>query len=167
VVLTSSNDVSDRCGTCPPVIRAGRHRGEMRSAAVLSETTCVTADDGTALHAEIHGDRTASLTVLLCHGYTLDSASWQAQVSALAERARVVVWDHRGHGRSETGPADHLTVDQLGRDVLAVMDQTARGTPVVVAGHSMGGMAVLAFAEQHPEMFGSRVAGVPSRGEYL
>jgi pimeloyl-ACP methyl ester carboxylesterase len=48
----------------------------------------------------------------------------------------------------------------MGRDVNAILDRAAGGGPAVLVGHSMGGMALLSFAEQHPEEFGTRVAGV-------
>ncbi|GAB3582903.1 alpha/beta hydrolase [Amycolatopsis endophytica] len=128
-----------------------RPRGESRT---------VIADDGVELHAEIQGDPRAPVTVVLCHGYALSGASWSFQTPELARHARVVTWDQRGHGRSGRGPAEHATVDQLGRDLRAVIESTAPRGPVVVAGHSMGGMTVMALAEQCPELFGTRIAAV-------
>ncbi|HJQ45446.1 MAG TPA: alpha/beta hydrolase [Amycolatopsis sp.] len=124
----------------------------------------VLADDGVALHAEVDGDATAPVTVVLCHGYALTSASWCFQRAELAKGARVVAWDQRGHGRSERGPAAHATIDQLGRDLLAVLEQTGVGGPVVLVGHSMGGMAIMALAEQRPDLFGGLIAGVALLG---
>lgn len=124
------------------------------------ETMTVTARDGVSLHAEIHGNRSAPVTVVFCHGYTLDSRSWQAQCPALGGSARLVLWDHRGHGRSEIGPYEHLTMDQLAQDLLDVIEQAAPHGPVVLVGHSMGGMSILALADQRPEIFSSRVTAV-------
>ncbi|NKQ58693.1 alpha/beta hydrolase [Amycolatopsis sp. K13G38] len=138
-----------------PVVPAGRPQGQRWT---------VLADDGVVLHAEVDGDPCAPLTVVLCHGYALTGESWCFQRAALADWARVVVWDQRGHGWSERGPAAHATIDQLGRDLLAVLEQTATTGPVVLVGHSMGGMAIMALAEQRPDLFGDRIAGVALLG---
>lgn len=119
----------------------------------------VTAVDGTRLHAEVQGDPDAAVTLVFSHGYLTNSDTWCHQRAALARRARVVTWDHRGHGRSARGALSRLTIDQLGRDLLAVLDQTTPHGPVVLVGQSMGGMAIMALAEQHPELFGTRITG--------
>jgi len=129
----------------------------------------VRAGDGVPLHVEIRGHQ--GPTVVLTHGFTVDSAEWSPQIAALAHRARVVCWDQRGHGRSGWGDPANATIDQLGRDLAAVVDAAAPCGRVVLAGHSMGGMGVLALARRHPEWFGTRVAGVflvaTSAGELL
>jgi pimeloyl-ACP methyl ester carboxylesterase len=118
----------------------------------------VRTGDGVPLHVEIRGHQ--GPVVVLSHGFTVDSAEWTPQIAALAGRARVVTWDQRGHGRSGWGDPAHATIDQLGRDLAAVVDAVAPNGRVVLGGHSMGGMCVLALARQHPEWFGTRVAGV-------
>lgn len=129
----------------------------------------VVTADGVSLHAEIRGSH--GPTVVFSHGFTVDSTEWQPQIDALAGRARVVTWDHRGHGRSGWGDPDHATIDQLASDLATVVDAVAPTGRVVLAGHSMGGMTTLALARQHPEWFGTRVAGVflvaTSAGEML
>lgn len=122
----------------------------------------VIADDGVGLHVEVDGVRHGDVTVVLCHGYTLNSATWRFLRRRLRHSVRMVVWDQRGHGRSERGPAEHATVDQLGRDTLAVLEQAVPAGPVVLVGHSMGAMGVLALARARPELFGprGRVVGV-------
>jgi pimeloyl-ACP methyl ester carboxylesterase len=72
----------------------------------------------------------------------------------------MVLYDQRSHGRSERAPADSCTIDQLGRDLDAVIRAVAPEGPLVLVSHSMGGMTVMALAEQHPELFHERVAGV-------
>lgn len=121
--------------------------------------TVVFATDGTPLHAEVRGNPDAPVTIVLSHGYLFNSASWCHQWEALSRSARVVTWDHRGHGLSGQGELSRMTIDQLGEDLHAVIEQTAGDGPVVLIGHSMGGMAILALAEQHPELFGTRVIG--------
>jgi pimeloyl-ACP methyl ester carboxylesterase len=123
-------------------------------------TRKVTTDDGVTLHVEVDGSRRAELTVVLCHGYALDLRSWGFQREHLRRRARVVAYDQRGHGRSGRGRPEHSDIARLGKDLLAVLDATAPTGPVVLVGHSMGGMAILALAAQRPDLFGDRVVGV-------
>lgn len=133
-------------------------------AAGPSRSCLVLADDGTELYAEISGDPAAPVTYVLCHGYALTSACWCYQRAALAANARVVTWDQRGHGRSRRGPAAHATIDQLGRDLLAVLEQTRTAGPVVLVGHSMGGMGIMALAGRRPDLFGDPVTAVALLG---
>src|SRR5262252_7788734 len=73
---------------------------------------------------------------------------------------RLVFWDQRDHGRSGRSAAGSGSIGQLGTDLKAVIDATAPGTgPVVLVGHSMGGMAIMALADQYPGLFGTKVAG--------
>jgi pimeloyl-ACP methyl ester carboxylesterase len=120
----------------------------------------VRTDDGVDLHVEVDGRPDAALTVLLTHGFTARLGEWDAQRSALAGRARLVLWDHRGHGRSGRAGRRTSTIDRTGRDLGEVLDATTPAGPVVLAGHSMGGMSVMALARQRPELFGTRVVGV-------
>ncbi|MFC4910723.1 alpha/beta fold hydrolase [Actinomadura gamaensis] len=120
----------------------------------------VTAGDGVPLHVEIDGPDDAALTVVFCHGYTLNQDSWHYQRRDLAartaggDRIRMVFWDQRSHGRSGRGDLAHATVEQTGSDLYEVLRATVRrGSPVVLAGHSMGGMSIMALAEEHPELF--------------
>ena len=116
-------------------------------------------DDGVDLHVEVDGDGNAPLTVVLSHGFTARLAEWELQRDALRGRARLVLWDQRGHGRSGWTPLTQATIDRTGRDLGQVLDAVVPTGPVVLAGHSMGGMSVLALARQRPELFGDRVVG--------
>jgi pimeloyl-ACP methyl ester carboxylesterase len=119
----------------------------------------VVAPDGTSLHAEVIGAQGAPAVVLV-HGYALSQHAWHYQRRALAERCRVVCYDQRGHGASGEAATGDYGMDALGRDLAAVLDATtAPDEPVVLVGHSMGGMSILSFAAQHPERL-PRVAGV-------
>jgi pimeloyl-ACP methyl ester carboxylesterase len=106
----------------------------------------------------------APLTVVFCHGYCLNQDSWHFQRAVLRGTVRAVYWDQRSHGRSERGrdqaAGGPATIDQLGRDLKAVLDAAVPEGPVVLVGHSMGGMTVMAFADQYPEYVRERVAGV-------
>jgi pimeloyl-ACP methyl ester carboxylesterase len=105
------------------------------------ELTVVSAD-GARLHVEVHGADDAP-AVLLAHGWTCSTAFWAAQIRELAADHRVIAYDQRGHGRSPASPA--CGTEALADDLEAVMAATlAPGEKAVVAGHSMGGMTVLA-----------------------
>ncbi|MFD5323842.1 alpha/beta fold hydrolase [Streptomyces sp. NPDC127092] len=103
----------------------------------------------------------APVTVVFSHGYCLSQDSWHFQRAALRGLVRTVHWDQRSHGRSGRGP-DGVTVsiDQLGRDLKAVLDAAAPEGPLVLIGHSMGGMTLMALADRHPEFVRERVVGV-------
>ena len=122
-------------------------------------TTKVPSDDGTQIAVEILGDGHAGPTLVFVHGWTFSSRSYHYQ-RILAERFRLVLMDHRGHGESDPGPRDHRTVDQIGRDLYAVIQATCADRDVILVGHSMGGMTIMSLAAHHPDLFGSKVKGV-------
>ncbi len=124
----------------------------------------VVTDDGVALHVEVDGlpadGGAPPLTVVFAHGFTARLAEWELQRAALRDRARLVLFDQRGHGRSAATPLPDATIGRTGRDLGEVLDATTPTGPVVLAGHSMGGMSIMALARQRPELFGDRVVGV-------
>jgi pimeloyl-ACP methyl ester carboxylesterase len=132
-------------------------------------TAVVAADDGVLLSVEEVGPADAPLTVVFAHGYSLSMASWTFQRKALGAAlatangsrptARLVFYDQRGHGASGRGPAEHSTMQQLGRDLDAVLRARVPYGPVALVGHSMGGMTVMSLAAQRPGLFGTRVVG--------
>ncbi|MFI8961370.1 alpha/beta fold hydrolase [Streptomyces sp. NPDC053493] len=108
----------------------------------------------------------APVTVVFSHGYCLSQDSWHFQRAALRGLVRTVFWDQRSHGRSGHGVAQEgpdavpVSIDQLGHDLKAVIDAAAPEGPLVLVGHSMGGMTMMALAELYPEFVRERVAGV-------
>ncbi|MGY0069212.1 alpha/beta fold hydrolase [Streptomyces sp. QTS137] len=107
----------------------------------------------------------APVTVVFSHGYCLSQDSWHFQRAALRGVVRTVYWDQRSHGRSGRGAAqaergEPVTIDQLGQDLKAVIDAAAPEGPIVLVGHSMGGMTVMALADRYPELIRERVVGV-------
>lgn len=125
----------------------------------------VPASDGLVLHAEIDEpegwapqDRP---TVVLVHGFVLNLSSWVFQRRALVDAGyRVVSYDQRNHGISEVGDLARCTIDQLGKDLRAVIDATTPQGDLVLVGHSMGGMTVMSFAGRYPEVTRGRVRGI-------
>lgn len=118
-------------------------------------TVTVEADDGGRIHVT---ERGSGPPLVFLHGVSLSGVVFHHQVAALSDRFRVVVVDHRGHGRSEAGRDGH-TLARLGADlvqVLAALDLRA----ALVVGHSMGGMALLQAWADHRVALVERVAGV-------
>ena len=122
-------------------------------------TMRVPSDDGTEIAVEILGDGHPGPTFVFVHGWTFSSRSYHYQ-RMLAERYRLVLMDHRGHGESDPGPRGNRTVDQIGRDLAAVIDATSKDRDVILVGHSMGGMTIMSLAAHDPDLFGSKVRGV-------
>lgn len=121
----------------------------------------VESADGVALNVETDGPRDAPITVVLAHGWTLDARTWGPVTRSLTggTPARVVRFDHRGHGRSAAVDPSTMTLEQLADDMAAVIAAAAPLGPLVLGGHSMGGMTIMALAERHPQIL-ERVAGV-------
>jgi pimeloyl-ACP methyl ester carboxylesterase len=118
----------------------------------------VQAHDGTRLYTEIDGTDRTDLAIVFSHGWTLTQDSWHFQRKALRGLGRLVFWDQRGHGRSGGGDRHTYGIPQLAHDLAAVIDQTVpEGTPVVLIGHSMGGMTIMRYADEHPELFGRKI----------
>ncbi len=115
--------------------------------------------DGTRISVHAAGPSEAPV-LLFVHGFSLDGTTWFEQWMDLSLEFRCVVMDQRGHGRSGPAANGDLSLPAMGRDIAAVLDLVAPDRAAVVIGHSMGAMAILAMAEQRPELFGPRVAGV-------
>ncbi|MFI6877437.1 alpha/beta fold hydrolase [Streptomyces sp. NPDC050400] len=140
------------------------------------------ADDGTELYYEVDevepesgaGPRRrrlfgrkapAPVTVVFSHGYCLNQDSWHFQRAALRGVVRCVYWDQRSHGRSGRGveqveEGTAVSIDRLGGDLAAVVAAAAPEGPLVLVGHSMGGMTVMALADRLPGLIRDRVVGV-------
>jgi pimeloyl-ACP methyl ester carboxylesterase len=126
----------------------------------------VVGDGGISLYYEEDGPADAPVTVVLVHGFCLDHHDFLFQRRLLTERygdaVRVLSFDLRSHGSSERAPGEDSTIDHLGADLFAVLTTLVPTGPVILVGHSMGGMTLMALADQHPELFGvgGRIAGV-------
>lgn len=118
-----------------------------------------TLADGTVIAVQVCGPADAAATVVLHHGWTQDHTSWEDVAGLLAADLRVITYDARGHGRSDAGPRGSATIEQLADDLAEVVTELAPTGPIVLAGHSLGGPVLMAFAERHPDLFADRVAG--------
>jgi pimeloyl-ACP methyl ester carboxylesterase len=130
----------------------------------MRERSEITLADGVRLHVESSGPANAPLTVVLLHGWCLDLRTWDQQIAALGALAgtapRIIAYDSRGHGKSGSTRLRSATLRQLGDDLAEVLRRLAPRGPVVLAGHSMGGMVIMEYADAHPEEFAERVAGL-------
>ena len=115
----------------------------------------IEASDGVALYVETHGD---GIPLVLSNAMCTTCENYRAQVGPLVEAgAQLILWDLRGHGRSES-PADPgaYRMDQVVADLGRVLDWAAPGRAAVVGGVSFGGLASLHFAHRYP----ARVRGL-------
>lgn len=123
----------------------------------------IEAFDGTKLAVGAAGSTDAPL-LLFSHGFSLDMTTWREQWTDLGDEFRCVALDHRAHGRSEIPSTGDVTLRSMGRDLATVLDVVAPDRRAVLIGHSMGAMAILALAEQRPDLFGERIVGVAMLG---
>ncbi len=123
----------------------------------------VFTSDGAVLAGEVDRLPGSRVTIVMPHGLALNRNSWYYQRLALRDRATLVFYDQRGHGEStyvsDAQPRDH-SINQLGRDLYSVINQLAPEDTLILIGHSMGSMSILALVEAHPELFGTQVIGV-------
>jgi pimeloyl-ACP methyl ester carboxylesterase len=129
----------------------------------MSERSQLTLADGATLSVECWGPADARVTVVLLHGWCLDRRTWHHQVAALRKmrpQPRIVAYDTRGHGRSGSTRLKSATLAQLGEDLAEVLRRVAPAGPVVLAGHSMGGMTIMEYAHRFSGEFAERVAGL-------
>lgn len=129
----------------------------------MSEQHTVLTEDGLRLHVTTYGAPDAAVTAVLVHCWTGDEEVWHYQVRDLLDRfgpdLRLVTYDARGHGRSEVAPERRCTLRRLARDLGRVVDEHAAGGPLVLAGHSIGGMTIMALAQERPDLV-PRVGGL-------
>lgn len=123
----------------------------------------VRATDGTMLAVRVHGSATAPVSIVFAHGWTLGAEIWDDVIFLLrdalgAHAVNLVSYDCRGHGRSESGPGS-ANLEQLADDLRVVIDECAPAGQVILVGHSMGGMTLLALAQRHRQLCTQRVAG--------
>jgi pimeloyl-ACP methyl ester carboxylesterase len=113
--------------------------------------------DGARLFVEEMGPKRRRGAIFI-HGSALRTDVWHYQMAGLGDH-RLVFYDLRGHGRSRPKGDGDFTLNTLGDDLLAVI-QDAGLEEVVLVGHSVGGMTALQLCAEHPELLGSPVKGL-------
>lgn len=110
----------------------------------------VLARDGVRLAVRDYPAAAEDVTVVLLHGFCLNQDAWGGQVHRLRRhwgaRVRIITYDHRGHGRSGGAPSRTYRIPTLADDLDAVLAALHVRTPLVLVGHSMGGMTALTYA---------------------
>ncbi len=128
---------------------AGDPQRSILEAPLGGEPFLARSADGTELYGEAFGSD-GMQTLVLIHGWTEALRYWTYQVQALKDDLRIVAYDLRGHGRSGRAAGGDYSIARFGEDVEAVLATTvAEGERAVVAGHSLGAMSIVAWAERH------------------
>jgi pimeloyl-ACP methyl ester carboxylesterase len=120
----------------------------------------VTTPDGVVLHTEVDEGAADDLTLVFIHGYALNLDCWHFQRRHFRGQLRQVFYDQRSHGRSTRSEAELCRVPQLAEDLYQILEEVVGTGPMILIGHSMGGMTIMRLAQTHPEFFGTRVLGV-------
>ena len=118
----------------------------------------ITRPDGTELQVELYGPAEAQ-PIVLTHGWGVHGTVWYYAKRHLADRFRLVVWDLPGLGKSRHPRGGAQSIDEMAEDLKAVVD-VAGEKPVILLGHSIGGMITQTFCRRHPEYLGRRVAAL-------
>jgi len=125
-----------------------------------SRTLTVRAVDGTALHAEVFGPPDG-YPIVFTHGITCAIRAWAHQISDLATDYRVIAFDHRGHGRSGVPRRGGYSLKHVAADLDSVLEATlAPRERAVLAGHSMGGIAIAAWSAHYRDKVRRRADAV-------
>lgn len=131
----------------------------------------VITPDGVVVHTEVDEGPSDDFTLVFVHGYGLNLDCWHFQRRHFRGRLRQVFYDQRSHGRSSRSEAELCRIPQLADDLYQVLQEVVGDAPVIMIGHSMGGMTIMRLAQSRPELFGSQILGVAlfstSAGELL
>ncbi len=137
--------------------------GEEPLGSIAGELVTVDGPDGMELAIETYGPTDAppdSPQLLLAHGWICTGRVWHHQVAELARRYRVITYDQPGHGRTSPPASGEYDLDLLGDTLRRVVEVAADAGPLVLAGHSLGGMAILNAVDHHRDLLDDRVGGV-------
>ena len=126
--------------------------------AVHGEVHTLKRSDGTSIHAEVFGVLGAP-TLVLTHGWSTDGAEWFYAKRQLAEHFRLIVWDLPGLGETEPWADENFALERMATDLHTVLG-LSEGKPVILVGHSIGGMINLTFCKMYPQELGGPVAGI-------
>src|SRR5205085_3174805 len=123
---------------------------EALSASLEGRELTIRSADGIALHVKEFGPKDAT-PIVLAHGWTENLSFWTYQIQALSKLGfRVIAYDHRGHGESEAPEDEDYSIERFGEDLEAVLEHCVGGPErAVIAGHSLGAMAIAAWATDH------------------
>jgi len=136
-------------------------RGEdVAFGSVHSTPVVVTAADGVSLNVEVDEADRKTPVVVFVHGWACTLDTWHYQRLAMRGEVRLVFVDQRSHGGSGRSDASNSSLHDLASDLAAVLADVAPRGPVILVGHSMGGMSIMQLAMDDPDLFERRVRGV-------
>ncbi|HXH21185.1 MAG TPA: alpha/beta fold hydrolase [Dehalococcoidia bacterium] len=105
--------------------------------------------DGVKVYYEAEGQGPA---ILLSHGYSATGRMWRGQVAALKDSYRVITWDMRGHGETDSPEDQSLYSEEVTVDDMAAILRECGVSEAVIGGLSLGGYMSLAFYLKYPQM---------------
>ena len=114
--------------------------------------------DGSELRIECYGREDAP-PIILTHGWGANSTEWDYLKNELPGDFQLIVWDLPGLGRSTRPTNRDYSMENLSRDLEAVLGLTG-DRPAILLGHSIGGMITLTFCRLFPEALRARVRGI-------
>ncbi|MGJ9421932.1 alpha/beta fold hydrolase [Aeromicrobium sp. CF3.5] len=141
-------------------VRRRRRGEEVEFGSVHSTPLAITASDGVSINVEVDEAESKTPVVVFVHGWVCTLDAWHYQRLAMRGAVRLVFMDLRSHGASGRSGPSNSSLPDLAGDLAHVITQVAPRGPVILVGHSMGGMAVMRLAVDQPELFTSRVRGV-------
>ena len=129
---------------------------------IAGDVSVIEGPDGLPVTIETYGPpaRSGVPQLVLSHGWICTGRVWHEQVRGLADRYRIITYDQPGHGRTPAPTSGEYDLDLLGDTLHAVVEQATGEGPIVVAGHSLGGMSLLNAVDRYREVFDERIAGV-------
>jgi pimeloyl-ACP methyl ester carboxylesterase len=153
-------------GYLPILPFLGRWTGmssDRRPAARPTIVQTIFRPDGCHLHVEIFGPEHGP-TLVLTHGWSLNLTAWRYLLPLLTEKFRVITWDLPGLGRSTSPANKDFSLENMARDLEAVLAETTNGDgankSVILVGHSIGGLINQTFCRLFPEQLGTRIQGL-------
>lgn len=114
--------------------------------------------DGTKIRAEVFG-RSDAPTLVFTHGWGTSQTEWYYAKRDLMGQFRLIFWDLRGLGKSSQPEDRDYALEKMASDLESVLT-LANGKPVVLVGHSIGGMINLTFCRMFPARLGRDVSGI-------
>ncbi len=115
--------------------------------------------DGSKLYGEIRGND-ESPTLIFTHGWSLNSSAWQYVNATLSHKFQVVTWDLAGLGKSRGPSNNNYRLEKFADDLRAILEHVAPSGPVILVGHSIGGMTLQTFCRVHGDTLGQAVKGL-------
>lgn len=141
-----------------PLISLAFPAGSDEPSAMHGESHTLQRADGTTIHAETFGQPGAPV-LIFTHGWSTDQAEWYYAKKQLAGQYRIITWDLAGLGATSRWADQEVTLERMATDLHTVLG-LSEGKPVILIGHSIGGMINLTFCKLYPEDLGTRVAGI-------